>query len=79
MLNLEREGDGMRPEAGEPRKPRVQIGAACALGGSFAGLLAARVLADHAVRVTVLERDVSLDVDRPGNLGGPDTWEDAGS
>jgi 2-polyprenyl-6-methoxyphenol hydroxylase-like FAD-dependent oxidoreductase len=51
----------MRPEAGEPRKPRVPISAACVLGGSFAGLLAARVLADHAVRVTVLERDVSLD------------------
>jgi 2-polyprenyl-6-methoxyphenol hydroxylase-like FAD-dependent oxidoreductase len=36
---------------------RVSIGTACVLGGSFAGLLAARVLADHAERVMVLERD----------------------
>nr|WP_221383263.1 FAD-dependent monooxygenase [Actinoplanes polyasparticus] len=33
------------------------IDTACVVGGSFAGLLAARVLADHVGRVVVLERD----------------------
>ncbi len=33
------------------------IGQAVVIGGSIAGLLTARVLADHAERVVVLERD----------------------
>jgi 2-polyprenyl-6-methoxyphenol hydroxylase-like FAD-dependent oxidoreductase len=35
----------------------VLFGTACVLGGSIAGLLAARVLADHAERVAMIERD----------------------
>jgi 2-polyprenyl-6-methoxyphenol hydroxylase-like FAD-dependent oxidoreductase len=35
----------------------VQIDTACVMGGSIAGLLAARVLADHARTVVVVERD----------------------
>jgi 2-polyprenyl-6-methoxyphenol hydroxylase-like FAD-dependent oxidoreductase len=42
---------------GTPEYPNVSIGIACVLGGSFAGLLAARVLADHAEQVLVIERD----------------------
>ncbi|WP_240434625.1 FAD-dependent monooxygenase [Streptomyces sp. YIM 130001] len=37
---------------------------AVVVGGSLAGLLAARVLADHAERVTVVERDRPSDADR---------------
>jgi 2-polyprenyl-6-methoxyphenol hydroxylase-like FAD-dependent oxidoreductase len=51
-------GASSRPFAGVPGEPRAPIGTACVLGGSFAGLLAARVLADHAERVIILERDV---------------------
>jgi 2-polyprenyl-6-methoxyphenol hydroxylase-like FAD-dependent oxidoreductase len=40
-----------------PEHPEVLFGTACVLGGSIAGLLAARVLADHAERVVVIERD----------------------
>jgi 2-polyprenyl-6-methoxyphenol hydroxylase-like FAD-dependent oxidoreductase len=41
-----------------PEPTRVRLGAhAVVIGGSLAGLLAARVLADHYDRVTVLERD----------------------
>ncbi|WP_446039682.1 FAD-dependent monooxygenase [Streptomyces sp. SID1121] len=36
---------------------RPTLDTACVLGGSVAGLLAARVLADHARRVVVVERD----------------------
>jgi 2-polyprenyl-6-methoxyphenol hydroxylase-like FAD-dependent oxidoreductase len=39
-------------------------------GGSIAGLLAARVLADHGARVTVVERDV-LPVEPAGRKGTP--------
>jgi 2-polyprenyl-6-methoxyphenol hydroxylase-like FAD-dependent oxidoreductase len=35
----------------------AQIDTACVMGGSVAGLLAARVLADHARTVVVIERD----------------------
>jgi 2-polyprenyl-6-methoxyphenol hydroxylase-like FAD-dependent oxidoreductase len=35
----------------------VLFGTACVLGGSIAGLLAALVLADHAERVVMIERD----------------------
>jgi 2-polyprenyl-6-methoxyphenol hydroxylase-like FAD-dependent oxidoreductase len=57
MPGPERAGDGSRPIEGIPARAPVSIGTACVLGGSFAGLLAARVLADHAERVLVLERD----------------------
>jgi 2-polyprenyl-6-methoxyphenol hydroxylase-like FAD-dependent oxidoreductase len=43
--------------AGPPERPRVVIGTACVLGGSIAGLLAARVLAGHAEQVVLIERD----------------------
>jgi 2-polyprenyl-6-methoxyphenol hydroxylase-like FAD-dependent oxidoreductase len=39
------------------RTPRRPLGHAVVLGGSIAGLLAARVLSDHFAQVTVLERD----------------------
>lgn len=42
--------DGARPA-------RLRLDHAVVLGGSFAGLLAARVLSHHAARVTVIERD----------------------
>jgi 2-polyprenyl-6-methoxyphenol hydroxylase-like FAD-dependent oxidoreductase len=41
-----------------PAGPRAGLGTAIVLGGSVAGLLAARVLADHAGTVLVIERDV---------------------
>ncbi|WP_199442798.1 FAD-dependent oxidoreductase [Umezawaea beigongshangensis] len=40
-----------------PTDTRRLFGTAVVLGGSIAGLLAARVLADHAERVVVVERD----------------------
>jgi len=40
-----------------PTNPPKLFGTACVLGGSIAGLLAARVLADHADTVLILERD----------------------
>lgn len=43
------------------------FGHACVLGGSIAGLLAARVLADHADTVTIIERDdIAGDAQRTG-------------
>jgi 2-polyprenyl-6-methoxyphenol hydroxylase-like FAD-dependent oxidoreductase len=48
-----------------PASPEVLIDTACVLGGSIAGLLAARVLADHARSVLVIERD---DVSVPGSV-----------
>lgn len=51
-----------------PERAHVRFETACVLGGSVAGLLAARVLADHAREVVVIERDV-VGVDgrsRPG-------------
>jgi 2-polyprenyl-6-methoxyphenol hydroxylase-like FAD-dependent oxidoreductase len=46
----------------------VLFDSVCVLGGSIAGLLAARVLSDHARHVVIVERDsVSLDsLSRPG-------------
>jgi 2-polyprenyl-6-methoxyphenol hydroxylase-like FAD-dependent oxidoreductase len=38
---------------------------AIVIGGSMAGLLAARVLSDHFERVTILERDLLLDDAEP--------------
>jgi hypothetical protein len=40
-----------------PDDPRRVMGRAVVLGGSMAGLLAARVLSDHADQVVVIERD----------------------
>jgi 2-polyprenyl-6-methoxyphenol hydroxylase-like FAD-dependent oxidoreductase len=42
---------------GRPERPRRVMGRAVVLGGSMAGLLAARVLSDHADQVVVIERD----------------------
>ena len=39
------------------RRPRPHRGHAVVVGGSMAGLLAARVLAAHFDRVTIVERD----------------------
>jgi hypothetical protein len=44
-------------EARPPGRPSIWFDTACVLGGSIAGLLAARVLADHARSVVVIERD----------------------
>jgi 2-polyprenyl-6-methoxyphenol hydroxylase-like FAD-dependent oxidoreductase len=51
-----------------PVTGRVLFDSACVLGGSIAGLLAARVLSDHARHVVIVERDaVSPDsLSRPG-------------
>lgn len=43
----------MTPPTGAP----ARLGTAIVLGGSMAGLLAARVLADHADTVVIVERD----------------------
>jgi flavin-dependent dehydrogenase len=49
-------------ETRPPMRPAIWFDTACVLGGSIAGLLAARVLAGHARRVVVIERDaVSAD------------------
>jgi 2-polyprenyl-6-methoxyphenol hydroxylase-like FAD-dependent oxidoreductase len=42
---------------GRPAGPSNQLGRAVVLGGSIAGLLAARVLADYAETVVIVERD----------------------
>ena len=44
-------------EARPPERPSIWFDTTCVLGGSIAGLLAARVLADHARSVVVIERD----------------------
>jgi 2-polyprenyl-6-methoxyphenol hydroxylase-like FAD-dependent oxidoreductase len=43
--------------AAPPRSADILLDTACVLGGSVAGLLAARALADYANRVVVVERD----------------------
>jgi heterodisulfide reductase subunit A-like polyferredoxin len=53
-----------RPTRTDPPVHTVVFDTACVLGGSIAGLLAARVLADHARTVLVIERD---DVNTQGN------------
>jgi flavin-dependent dehydrogenase len=40
-----------------PRRDPIPRDEAIVIGGSMAGLLAARVLADHFARVTLVERD----------------------
>lgn len=54
--------------AAPPQSADTLLDTACVLGGSIAGLLAARVLADHANRVVVVERDPAGDGNgaRPG-------------
>ncbi|RKR92994.1 2-polyprenyl-6-methoxyphenol hydroxylase-like FAD-dependent oxidoreductase [Micromonospora pisi] len=42
---------------GDPTAPSVILGRAVVLGGSVGGLLAARVLADYAERVVIIDRD----------------------
>ncbi|MEU1621110.1 FAD-dependent monooxygenase [Streptomyces sp. NPDC005722] len=42
-----------------PERPPVLFDTVCVLGGSVAGLLAARVLADHARTVVIVERDTT--------------------
>jgi 2-polyprenyl-6-methoxyphenol hydroxylase-like FAD-dependent oxidoreductase len=55
-------------KAAPPQSADVLLDTACVLGGGVAGLLAARVLADHANRVVVVERDAAgaWDGARPG-------------
>ncbi|WP_426511405.1 FAD-dependent oxidoreductase [Dactylosporangium sp. McL0621] len=50
-----------------PGPPRVLMKQAVVLGGSVAGLMAARVLSDHAERVLIVERDpTEVEGPRPG-------------
>lgn len=51
--------------AAPPTGPRVRIGRAVVLGGSIAGLMAARVLSDHADQVVIIERDDLVALDLP--------------
>jgi 2-polyprenyl-6-methoxyphenol hydroxylase-like FAD-dependent oxidoreductase len=48
-----------------PPSTRKLFGTAVVMGGSIAGLLAARVLSDHADRVVVVERDEATEGARP--------------
>jgi 2-polyprenyl-6-methoxyphenol hydroxylase-like FAD-dependent oxidoreductase len=57
-------------EARPPERPSIWFDTACVLGGSIAGLLAARVLADHARRVVVIERDL-VNIDGRSRAGVP--------
>ncbi|MFK3985258.1 FAD-dependent oxidoreductase [Micromonospora sp. NPDC050397] len=56
----------VEPSTGRP----TRLGTAVVLGGSVAGMLAARVLADHAEQVIVIERD-SAPEDGVGRNGVP--------
>ncbi|WP_445159661.1 FAD-dependent oxidoreductase [Mycobacterium sp. Dal123C01] len=53
-----------------PAHTPVLFDTACVLGGSIAGLLAARVLADHARRVVIIERD-AVNADGRSRSGVP--------
>jgi 2-polyprenyl-6-methoxyphenol hydroxylase-like FAD-dependent oxidoreductase len=55
------------------RAPSRPLRRAVVVGGGIAGLLAARVLADHCERVTLVERDP------PGDAPGPRKGEPQGS
>ncbi|TDN90803.1 FAD-dependent oxidoreductase [Microbacterium sp. BK668] len=59
-------GTRERPDVGTPRLQRAVV-----LGGSVAGLLAARVLADNADEVIVLERDEDMSGGEDGRRGVP--------
>ncbi|GIF21791.1 2-polyprenyl-6-methoxyphenol hydroxylase-like FAD-dependent oxidoreductase [Actinoplanes tereljensis] len=48
-----------------PANPRVLFRQAVVLGGSVAGLMAARVLSDHAEQVLIIERDDLAALDLP--------------
>ncbi|MFC9693977.1 FAD-dependent oxidoreductase [Kribbella sp. NPDC056951] len=48
-----------------PAKPKVLIERAVVLGASMAGLMAARVLSDHADEVLIIERDTTGDSTEP--------------
>ncbi|MCV7032194.1 NAD(P)/FAD-dependent oxidoreductase [Mycobacterium sherrisii] len=53
--------------ADPPAHPRIRFDTGCVLGGSVAGLLAARVLADFCRHVVIVERDELIDqASRPG-------------
>ena len=52
--------------AAPPESADALFDTACVLGGSIAGLLAARVLTDHAHRVVVIDRDPVELRSRPG-------------
>lgn len=53
--------------ADPPAQPRILFDTACVLGGSVAGLFAARVLSDFSRRVVIVERDeLSGQASRPG-------------
>jgi 2-polyprenyl-6-methoxyphenol hydroxylase-like FAD-dependent oxidoreductase len=57
-------------EARPPGRAPIWFDTACVLGGSIAGLLAARVLADHARQVVVIERD-EVNVEGRSRAGVP--------
>jgi len=48
-----------------PQKTKVLFRQVVVLGGSVAGLMAARVLSDHAERVLIIERDDLVALDLP--------------
>ncbi|WP_234365591.1 NAD(P)-binding protein [Streptomyces sp. RTd22] len=58
-----------------PVHSTVRLGTACVLGGGIAGLVAARVLADHTDRVVIIEPDHAeaavSGAARPGVPQGP--------
>lgn len=69
--------------AAPPWSADIVLDTACVLGGSIAGLLAARVLADHASRVVIVERDPGgggvpqrqhVHTLLPGGLGWMERW-----
>jgi len=51
--------------AERPRDTRILMRRAIVLGASMAGLMAARVLSDHADEVLVIERDTSEESTSP--------------
>ena len=53
-----------------PERTPLLFHTACVLGGSIAGLLAARVLADHARTVLIIERD-QVDLEGRPRAGSP--------
>ncbi|GAA4965488.1 FAD-binding monooxygenase [Actinoplanes utahensis] len=59
----------------QPEVPARSLRRAIVLGGSVAGLLAARVLADHADEVVVVERDEVGEDDAGGRRGVPQQFQ----
>ncbi len=68
MLDSVDSAFGRLVNATPPTGSQIALGTACVLGGSIAGLLAARVLSDFSERVVIIERDDvrSSDSARPG-------------